>query len=694
MENEKKTENNLISKVAVLVMSGMCFLFPLIFNPKGLGMAIDFPKWTLLFVVMMIMMILTGLQMFLSKKVIVASKSALFLVGGMGVVALVSAIVGTGEVRAFLYGRTGLFIVLAVIFLTSMNLLKGKMTKILNSLIASSLVLSAWQFLAFLEILPKIAKAEIFANKGFTPVGNQLFLATLLVVTGILTLIKAFYSEDMGKKVLMFVLTGLQVVALVFAVAQILPGQAMAPKFLKFSYGWPIAVDQLKQAKTGLLGVGTDNFMMAFRQSRNPEMNTGADWALAFNLSSNEWLMVLTTMGVIGIALFALIILSLLKSGLKLEAEKRGVFWGFLILVLLISLMPGNYISYFLLLILGLIIVKETKKENDVETEVIVENPAYSVPFYVMILLVFILIPVMLILPVKWLGKISLVNMVRAEGSYVKSLQYYRENKGVEAYNAQIKAMELNPFNLNYRLSYANTCIALANAIASNENLTDEDKSNISQLVSQSIREAKAAIALSPDNASLWANLAQLYRGLISYAQGADQWALSAYVQAIRLDNTNPQLRLDLGGLLYALGAYEDAIDQFKQAISLKRDFPNAYYNLSYAYRQNNQIVQSYNAMQNVVALIDINSADYERALNELKELQKLLPEDEKQATGAANLERESQLTKPEVASPAANQIELNQEELAPEVNESGFEDILQENKEATNGGEMEQPVE
>ena len=135
------------------------------------------------------------------------------------------------------------------------------------------------------------------------------------------------------------------------------------------------------------------------------------------------------------------------------------------------------------------------------------------------------------------------------------------------------------------------------------------------------------------------------------------------------------------------MGRYDDAIDQFKQAIGLKPDYGNAYYNLSYAYKQQKKYPQAYLAMQNVVNLMDANTADYEKSLNELNELQKLLPKEATSATIAAQ-QRESQLKKPEPL-PSAKPIgEVTfDEEQAKELEPP----IVEVNQEATEAGNLEE---
>ena len=88
-----------------------------------------------------------------------------------------------------------------------------------------------------------------------------------------------------------------------------------------------------------------------------------------------------------------------------------------------------------------------------------------------------------------------------------------------------------------------------------------------------------------------------IYRNIINVASGADGWTVAAYRQAITRDPNNPILRLNLGGIYYSAKNYNEASRSFADAISLKPDWANAYYNLSYALYQDKQYVDSYLAM-------------------------------------------------------------------------------------------------
>jgi cytochrome c-type biogenesis protein CcmH/NrfG len=211
----------------------------------------------------------------------------------------------------------------------------------------------------------------------------------------------------------------------------------------------------------------------------------------------------------------------------------------------------------------------------------------------------------------------------------------------------------------------------LANNLAAQkkDKLTDEDKQNINQAIQAAISEAKAAVALNPQKASNWENLAIIYRNILNVAQGADGWSVSAYQRAILLDPMNPTLRLNLGGIFYSLKEYSDASKIFEQVVGLKPDWSNAHYNLAWADFQQKDYQKAVQEMQNVLTLInDPKSADYKVAQKDLAEFKKQLPKDEAtpEATGSAQTEQLSIPTPP--AQSISPKIELPNT-ASPEAN-------------------------
>ena len=171
----------------------------------------------------------------------------------------------------------------------------------------------------------------------------------------------------------------------------------------------------------------------------------------------------------------------------------------------------------------------------------------------------------------------------------------------------------------------AQTNFALANALAAQKGpksaedkgtLTDQDRQTIQQLLSQSVNEARASIALSPRSARNWEVLASIYRNIAGVAQNALVFSLDSYGRAIQRDPLNPALRVNVGGIYYSIKNYDLAIRFFSDAANLKPDYANAYFNLSIALRDKGDVQNAKAVADQAVKLLEVNkdSNDYKIA--------------------------------------------------------------------------------
>ncbi|MCL4439022.1 MAG: hypothetical protein M1609_00070 [Firmicutes bacterium] len=220
--------------------------------------------------------------------------------------------------------------------------------------------------------------------------------------------------------------------------------------------------------------------------------------------------------------------------------------------------------------------------------------------------------------------------LVLADYHHRLALNAVAANQGIAAYNELVAAEKLNPYNDLYRTDLAQTNFALASAIVKAKgpseaspagSFTDQDKQNIQILLQQSINEAKTATTLSPRSAVNWEILALLYRQISGVAQNALVFSLDSYGRAIFQDPLNPQLRVNVGGVYYAVKNYDLAIRFFTDAINLKPDFPNGYYNLSVALRDKGDLNGAQVIGEKLLPLLDPASADYKTANDYLTDL-------------------------------------------------------------------------
>ena len=101
------------------------------------------------------------------------------------------------------------------------------------------------------------------------------------------------------------------------------------------------------------------------------------------------------------------------------------------------------------------------------------------------------------------------------------------------------------------------------------------------------------------------------------------------------MDPNNARLRIELGGIYYQLESYNQALAQFQTAIILKNNYANAYYNLAAGLKKTNQPEEAALAMEKVIELLPESSQSYEQAVEELKEIQILIPEKEESSPSA-----------------------------------------------------------
>jgi tetratricopeptide (TPR) repeat protein len=414
------------------------------------------------------------------------------------------------------------------------------------------------------------------------------------------------------------------------------------PILLDYSSSWAIAVEAFKQKP--LIGVGSANFNTAFSLYRPVEFNQSENWALRFDQSGSFLLHLWTEMGTLGLGLWLVV----LYSCWKLAKKDRKYLYSFLAIIGFQIFLPVN-ISLLFLYFVFLALIKPTKQIYFPDW-IWVSRTVGAIAFVFVVAIGYFL-----------------TRFISGEVTFINSLKAVSEGKGTEAYQLQSKAIGINRYLVDYRISRSQTDLALANAVSAQQDLTDEDKQQVSLLIQESINEAKSAAALEPRNVYPWENLAQIYRQIINLAEGADQWTISAYQQAVALDPVNPELRVALGGVYYGLGNYVQAGRIFENAVQLKTDLANGWYNWAWALKQQNQLFDAVQAMQQAVSLVDPSSADYEKALADFEEWRKELGEAVKDQQ-AQQQEAPAQLTEPEaIPAPDQEPIELSPD-AAPEI--------------------------
>ena len=523
---------------------------------------------------------------------------------------IASAIVQTpNKMEAFFYPGTVTLVASAAViyFLINQLDIKSK-NEAYFGIIISGVLLSIASLFAQIGVLAKIPQLPSYIkDASFNPMGGLLPSIIYLVVTLAASGEFIVRQKEAVYKLFAGVSAAVMVLGLIVLIKNALPGQPLSPRVPDLSTSWQIGVEVIKESP--ILGVGPANYLTAFNRFRPVTYNSTDLWQVGFSTATDFYLTVMGELGLVGIAVFAILIWSIYKVVVKKFDLK---FLPLIVFLVLLAIFPATQTLMVLLFALLAIVSGSEEKNANILGE------GSSTPAVLLVSLpILVALGFFYYFGFKW---------VAAEKTYAKAIDALVANNAQGTYSLMASAVAQNPNVDRYHSSLAQVDMALATSLAAQKTVSDTDKSTITQLVQQAINEAKASVVLNPGRSGNWEVLAQIYRSIMPFATGADQFAIQTYSQAVALDPTNPNLRISLGGVYYALGRYDDAIDSFKLAVLAKPNLANAHYNLAVAYAAKKDYDNAIAEMNNVINLVPKDTQDYTLAQNALADLQKQKP--------------------------------------------------------------------
>lgn len=597
------------------LFSTLIFLLPLFVSSMTINIFTT-PKLILL-VLVVLSLTLSWLANLITTKSLATSSSPLRL----GIMAFAVAIIlnliaySSGRLESLVGPGIVYLLMCAWAYFLSMSTSKLTHTLVIRASILASSILALHSLLQ-ITFLYRLSTLPLFMQtRAFTPTGSVLTTFILLVIGGVLSLYLSFNQPK--SRVLFTASAMLHVIALISLGFLIFPGQELAPLILPLPASWNIALDSMKSIKTFFLGVGLSNFPIFYKSVKPLFLNSTPFWNNTPLSSGSELLQIMTTTGIVGLLTFLTLPLIAFKQSLTVRGDLSVVIMT-IISAIALAFTPSS-LPLLLIFFTGIGLLSATDHNTRALTPKIL-----------------IITCVTTIAITSYLGYQS-YQVIAAEVNMHRAQVALTKNDGKTVYEQNLAAINKLPAMTSYHLSFSQVNLSLAGALSQKETLTDAERSNVTQLVSQSISEAKTATSLRPQDSTTWQNLGSLYRNMINVATGSDQFAIAAYTQAIALDPANPTLRVEYGGLLYQLAQNnqkpEDQItllsraqNEFQTAISLKPDYANAYYNLSKLLESAKDYNNSYLAMQKAISLLGPDNADLGRASAELETLKSKIP--------------------------------------------------------------------
>ncbi len=638
---------NATGTIAKLLLPAAVFLVAIFFLPMTVDF-FDFNKHYLLLVLTTIALITWVVHLLLTRRVVITVMPATAALVLLALVFIISGLVQSPTPYLALTGKAATITALALFFVIVTSLNRGKPPLLITFLALaaavglSSLVAIIDYFNLDLPFLPGSLQPSPLSFLGFTlPAVPILFYL-------------AMNHKNRAVKFAFFAAVTLTLSAIAAQISLIFIQKSSLLINLPYQAGWAIAVDIFKSGRSAFLGVGPGNFISAFSRLRPLSLNTHpVFWSFRFDVSSNEFLDILTTAGLLGLLFFGASFYLPIRRALT-ERLHRGnplvfaVILGLSAYLVSFFFIPASITSLTVAVCLLVLLCLEMKSR---QTEGVYDLTIQPLPTGATVFTwIFCLI---LLAPTAFFWFYAIRAYAASLATY-KAIRLLPTNS-VASYEEQIKAYQLAPQNPIYRINFAQTSLALAESLAARPSLTDQDRTTISQLIQQAIRESKMAAQIAPASPVAWENLANTYKRILNFAEGASDWAIASYNQAISLDPTNPRLRLDLGGVFYALSDYDNALRQYDLAETLKPDWANTHYNLAAAYKAKENYAKALASMEKVMNLIKLDSPDYALARAEYDKLKTLAPA----TPPPASTPPSSQLVTPTPIKPSQTKLDL-----------------------------------
>ena len=597
---------------------------------------------------------------------------------------LISSLVSHQYPAKQLLGMGGVYLSLSAIILFAPTLVKGdiseKFLSIINTAAAVLALISILQSfgLGLPQLINKISILNFPNSLSFSPTGSA-FIAIQFLSIILLTNIFDKNAEKGWQRISFLILLG---IALGINIWAIIPGNEAAFKALPLTASASIARESLSVTRTALFGFGPNSYDNAYNILKPIWINGQEYWQFVFDSAFNLPLTMLVAGGLLALLAWLFLLFIALKTISKKNVEAKvlrtiiysSIIWQFFA--------PANMVT-LMLLVLALVVFiaanEHAYKTLEINFDSVVKSLKFKKQKQANMVLISIVTLVLTLATAALFFNFS--KSVLAYRRMYQSNVAASKNEIPEAYEYQKQAKNLSPHIDSVRRTYALINLEIAIALSNKTELNPAEQDQVLQLVNQSIREAKAATILDPQNYQNWLTVSEVYLQLIEITSEAQQEAFDALAKAVNYNPTNPDLRMKLGQLFFSLQRYEEAANFFSQAAERKPDLARAYYALAKSFQAAQQFQDAENAMIKTLTLLTPETEDYVKVENELNDLSNQIETEreeaaanqETQATESSNMEME-----PETES-QLDTLETEESNLSNLLDQGATQQIIQD---------------
>lgn len=399
--------------------------------------------------------------------------------------------------------------------------------------------------------------------------------------------------------------------------------------------------------KSFIVGSGPSTFVLDFSRFRPETFNNNFAWNVRFTQPYSSAFDVLGSLGILGAAALAVVLLITVGTLLMLwlrkpmpKARSRAVvapveggaeqsvavelsgdrgawFWALAsawltLLVTAFVLSFGTTLWFLFFFLLALVMVAAKLLTGDTKSIIRVSlktSPQYTLATSFGFVLAFSAVIIF---------GIFLIRFLVGEVAYAKGLREIVRGNSEQAVREFTSAVSYNRDRARYHLALSQAYLAQANRNASSG---QPDPNFITTLVAAAVNSSRTATELAPNDVNAWEFLANMYATARAISADANTWVISSLKRAIELERTNPRLHIFLANAQVTAGQTVEARKNYERAVTLKPGLVDAYLNLAVLDESENKIDDAISraaqailvAPQNTDALFTIGRLLYNR---------------------------------------------------------------------------------
>lgn len=427
----------------------------------------------------------------------------------------------------------------------------------------------------------------------------------------------------------------LPMLVLAFAIMMLLPIKLniftwfSVPSEVTPSWSASIDIDKQILKEKPVFGTGPGSYAYAYGLYHDKALNQTDFWNVRFGQGISKIASQPVTLGLAGWLTWLIIVVGFAAYGLYSIIRKRGEDWPMALALFsawfLLAFCQFFYstnltleFAFWLLLGLSFLSLKTLVAKGSESSEMAIERiPAMSVSFdrtspFASVLSFSFVVVLVLTISALYLGG----SYYYADILYQRGVNLVNDKNDLENGTIKIKdAVVLNPYYDLYLRTLSQAALQRVNQELAKPQSAERD-TNVQNLIATAINIGKRSTDLAPLNVDNWAQRATIYRAVIGYISGAEQWAFDAYTEASKLEPENPYYYYELGNT-YLLSAsalsqaaakdkeakakmteyLAKAEESLKKSVEMKSDYALALYALALVYDSSGKTTEAINSM-------------------------------------------------------------------------------------------------